>query len=103
MHVIQDQILAEAREIAAKGGSFTFPPLKPSLLPKLSQDGPRSAATTATAAGGKRGLDQAASSADPEAKRPKQALIEEKLFAAIPLPERPNVEWIKDSQVKHTY
>ena len=91
----QDQILAEARRIAAQGGSFVFPPLKPSLLPRQRQEGTKPVATTAS----KRPVGGLTDGAQQDIKRPRPVTVEEKLFAALPLQERPNVEWLKDSQV----
>ncbi|KAK9842130.1 hypothetical protein WJX84_010960 [Apatococcus fuscideae] len=92
---VKEQILAEARRIAAQGGSFVFPPLKPSLLPRQRQEGAKPGITATS----KRPVDGPAGGSSHDAKRPRPASVEEKLFAAVPLPERPNVEWIKDSQV----
>lgn len=92
----QDQILAEARRIAAQGGSFVFSPLKPSLLPRQRQEGGKPATSSA---GGKRPAQGTGGGPEQDIKRPRPATVEEKLFAAVPLQERPNVEWLKDSQV----
>ena len=94
----QEQILAEARRIAAQGGSFVFPPLQQKLSqPRPSLEAAKPALAQAVS---KRPVDQQPISAEADAKRPRLAPVQEKLFAAVPLQERPNVVWIKDSQVQ---
>ncbi|KAK9861960.1 hypothetical protein WJX84_008391 [Apatococcus fuscideae] len=94
---VKEQILAEARRIAAQGGSFVFPPLQQKLSqPRPSLEAAKPALAQAVS---KRPVDQQPISAEADAKRPRLAPVQEKLFAAVPLQERPNVVWIKDSQV----